>query len=179
MILWRTACAFLLAGSALIGPAKADNAAPASLDIGVAIAELKQATETIDRTEIPLEQVDRIRRWENLVTTSTSIRDAVRAAVANTDKAIARYRELALKYQSDPAKGEVLAKRIETMQEQADRLVLSDNELSKLIAGLSSRLDKLRADPDVQQALQVRELLERTDAAIEKASSAVPDSLKP
>ncbi|HMP75063.1 MAG TPA: hypothetical protein PKE12_02090 [Kiritimatiellia bacterium] len=157
----------------------ADNAAPASLDIGFAIAELKQATETIDRTEVPLEQVDRIRRWENLVATSSSIRDTVRAAVANADNAIVRYRDLAAKHQADPAKGEVLAKRVETMKEQADRLILSDAELTKLISGLSARLAKLLADPEVQQALQVRELLERTDAAIQKAASAVPDSLKP
>ena len=170
---------FLFAGVAFIGLSHAENAPPAGLDVRTAIIELQQAAAQIDGADIPLEHVDRLRKWDNLVISSRSIQDAVRAAIQSTDRAISSLQDSSEKYRSDPAKVSVLAKRIESLQGKADQLTLLDTELGKSITGLVARVEKVRADPEVQQALQIQNAMERTQAALDKASTAVPDALKP
>lgn len=175
----RLLCALLLAGAAFIGWSHAENAPPAGLDIRTAIVELRQAAAQIDEADLPLELVDRLRTWDNLVQGSRSVQEAIRAAIQNTDQAIRSLQESLEKYSSDSAKVSVLSKRIESLQEKADQLTLLDAEMSKSISALATRVEKLRADPDVQQALKVQQAVDDAQAAIEKASTAVPDALKP
>lgn len=156
----------------------AGDGSPASLDVRMSIAELTQAINLADEAVAPLANFDRLRQWDALLASSKKAREALQSAVQHTDVAVRSMKEKAEKYRSDQAKTAVFASRIEALQSQSDGMVLLEAELAKSISDLQRRLELIRADPEVKQALQAREILERSDAALGQASNAVPPLLR-
>ena len=158
--------------------AVAQNTLPATLDIRQAVSDLATASKQADEAVVPVESLDKIKTWDGLLDTSLKIKAAVDAAIQNTDAAIASFKAKAEKYQKEPAKAEVFKKRIDDLQGQADTFTLLNGSLGKAIATLKAKLEKIKADPDVKQALEAQSIAEKVDAAIQNSSEAVPAFLK-
>ena len=161
-----------------VGTVVAQNKLPATLDIRQAVSDLAMASKQADEAVIPAESLDKIKTWDGLLDTSLKIKAAVDAAIQNTDAAIASFKAKAEKYQKEPAKAEVFKKRIDDLQGQADTFTLLNGSLGNAIATLNAKLAKIKADPDVKQALEAQSLAEKVDAAIQNSSEAVPAFLK-
>jgi hypothetical protein len=173
-----TLAVLLVIVPAFAGTITAQGKALAAMDIRQAISELSIAAQQADRAEVPLENLDKIKQWDSLIAASGKIEATVQVAIRNADATIASFKVKAEKYQSDPAKADVFKQRIEGLQAQADALALLDGRLCKAITSLKSRLDGIRADPDVKAALEAQSLTSRVDAALQSSSNAVPAYLK-
>jgi len=170
--------ALLVAVLAVAGTATAQVKAPSTLDIRQAISELSIAAQQADRADTPLDNLAKLKKWDDLLVSCKAISTTLRAAVAHTDSVITAFKEKAEKYQAEPSKADVFKKRIEGLQQQSDTLALLGGQLDKSAASLKSRLDRIKTDPDVKAALETQNIMNKVDAALQVSSNAVPSFLK-
>jgi chromosome segregation ATPase len=133
----------------------------------------------MDEADIPMEHLDQLQSWDVLVSASRSIQTSITVVVQHTDQAVKTLQTTAEKYPSNPAKVRALNTQIESLQENADRLILLDAALTRAITGVVARLEKVHADPEVQQALAVQATMDRTRSALDRAATAASEELKP
>jgi len=168
----------VIAALASAGVAFAQNGVASSLDIKQAISDLENAAKLAQSTDLPLDQMGQLKSWDKLLVLAEQIKASVLAALRASDSNIGALKVTSEKYQSDPGKAEVLTKRIEALQAQMESLSTLEGKLNKAITNLKDKVAKIRADPEVKQALETEKALQQADAALKKADGAMPDSLK-
>lgn len=164
----------ILALLVLACTASAEQPPLATIDIRQAIADLETAVKQSEAQSLPMDHMDNVKKWDNLLLLSANIKVAVDSAIRNSDAAVAVLKTKSEKYNADPAKAEAFTKRIETLQTQSEAFVQLGRRLEKAIAALKARVEAIKADPDVKQAMEVEDAMKKVDAAVQRSSEVVP-----